>query len=168
MIYKSWDINEHATGRFKDGKPVIGATFQNGLNDIEPDGSFVPCDMGIENVIVGVTHLKINRGRYGQLRFGDSGHPNSFLVKIKKKGNIKGLSFKYTGSNGNSMTTENGKVVCTFDNDISIESTPYYKGVKMDIVVNDPITAPVEYPFSIKTWGLSSRLSCLVITLVVD
>ncbi len=153
MIYhKDWDINEHATGQFKNGKPVIGATFQNGLNDIEPDGSFVPCDEGISEVTQGVTHLKMNRGRMGELRFGDSSHPNSFLVKIKNKA-FKGVSFKYTGANGSSMTANNGKPLCHFDNDISIESTPYYKGVKMDIIVNDPLTAPLEYPFSIKTYG---------------
>ena len=152
MIHKSWDINEHATGRFKNGKPIMGATFQNGLNDIEPDGSFVPCDMGIEEVTEGVTHLRTKRGRWGQLRFGDSAHSNSFLVKIKNK-DMKGVSFKYTGAVGSSMTANNVKPLCLFDNGISIESTPYYKGVKMDILVQDPLTAPIEYPFSVKTYG---------------
>ncbi|MCK5606757.1 hypothetical protein KAR91_32945 [Candidatus Pacearchaeota archaeon] len=152
VTHKSWDINEHATGRFKDGKSIVGAIFQNGLNDIEPDGSFVPCDERISEVTQGVTHLKMNRGRMGELRFGDSNHPNSFLVKIKNKA-LKGVSFKYTGAEGESMTANNGKPLCHFDNGISIETTPYYKGVKMDIIVNDPLTAPFEYPFSVKTYG---------------
>jgi hypothetical protein len=152
IIHKGWDINEHATGRFKNGKPIIGAIFQNGLNDIEPDGSFVPCDAGISEVTQGVTHLKMNRGRMGELRFGDSSHPNSFLVKIKNKA-LKGVSFKYTGADGNSMTANNGRPLCHFANGISIESTPYYRGVKMDIIIDDPITAPLEYPFSVKTYG---------------
>ena len=152
MKHKSWDINEHATGRFKDGKPIVGVTFQNGLNDINPDGSFSPCDMTIEEVTQGVTYLKAKRGRWGEMRFGDSSHPNSFLVKIKNKG-LKGISLKYTGANGNSMTANNGKPLCEFDNGISIESLPYYKGIKMDIIVNDPLTAPIEYPFSVKTYG---------------
>ena len=153
MRHKSWDINENRnTGRFKNGKPIIEAIFQNGLNDIEPDGSFVPCNTGISEVTEGVTHLKMNRGRMGELRFGDSGHSNSFLVKIKNKA-LKGVSFKYTGADGESMTSNNGKPLCHFDNGVSIESTPYYKGVKMDIIINDPLTAPLEYPFSIKTYG---------------
>lgn len=156
--HKDWDINEHATGRFrvdpetKRKLPIIGATFQNGLNDIEPDGSFVPCDVRISEATQGVTYLEMNRGRMGELRFGDSSHPNSFLVKIKNK-SLKGISFKYTGATGSSMTANNGKPLCHFDNGISIESTPYYKGVKMDIIVNDPLNAPIEYPFSIKTYG---------------
>ena len=151
-FHKDWDINEHATGRSKNNKPIVGVTLQNGLNDIEPDGSFVPCDMRISEVTQGVTHLKMNRGRMGELRFGDSSHPNSFLVKIKDKG-LRGVSFKYTGADGESMTANNGKPLCHFSNGISIESTPYYKGVKMDIIVNDPLTAPLEYPFSVKTYG---------------
>jgi hypothetical protein len=152
MKHKDWDINEEPKGFTDKGKPIIGATFQNGLNDIEPDGSFVPCDEGVSEVTQGVTHLKMNRGRMGELRFGDSNHPNSFLVKIKNKG-LKGVSFKYIGAEGSSMTANNGKPLCNFDNGISIESTPYYKGVKMDIIVNDPLTAPLEYPFSVKTYG---------------
>lgn len=152
MIPKGWDISEHATGRFKDGKPIIGATFQNGLNDKNADGTYSPCDIRISKVTQGVTHLRMNRGRMGELRFGDSSHPNSFLVKIKNKA-LKGVSFKYTGAGGSSMTANNGKPLCHFDNGISIESTPYYKGVKMDIIVNDPLTAPIEYPFSVKDYG---------------
>lgn len=150
--HKSWNIDEKITGRFKNGKPTIGTIIQNGLNDIEPDGSFVPCDTRISEINRGVTHLKMNRGRMGELRFGDSSHPNNFLVKIKNK-RLKGVSFKYTGAYGESMTANNGKPLCHFDNGISIESTPYYKGVKMDIIINEPLTAPLEYPFSVKTYG---------------
>ena len=150
--HKDWDINEHATGRFKNGKPIVGVMFQNGLNDINPDGSFSPCDMEIEEVTQGVTYLKAKRGRWGEMRFGDSSHSNSFLVKIKNKG-MKGVSFKYTGGKGQTMTVNNGKPLCNFDNGISIESTPYYKGIKMDIIVSNPLNAPIEYPFSVKTYG---------------
>lgn len=132
--------------------PIYGTRVQNGLHAIESDGSLVDCDMGIEESTDGVTHLRAKKGRWGQMRFGDSSHPNSFLVKIKNK-DLKGVSFKYTGANGSSMTANNGKPLCNFDNGISIESTPYYKGVKMDIIVNDPLTAPLEYHFSVKTYG---------------
>ena len=150
--HKDWDINEHATGRFKDGKPIIGVTLQTGLNDIEPDGSFVPCDTGVSNIVQGVTHLKMNRGRMGELRFGDSQHVNQFLIKIKNK-QLKGVSFKYVDAVGTTMEVNNGKPVCSFDNGVLIESTPYYKGVKMDIILNDPLSAPTEFNFSSKTYG---------------
>ena len=149
---RKWDSKTFDTGKKEKGKPIYGTKLQNGLHDIEPNGSFVDCDKRVSEVTQGVTYLKMNRGRMGELRFGDSSHPNSFLVKIKNKG-LKGVSFKYTGANGNSMTANNGKPLCNFDNGISIESTPYYKGVKMDIIVSDPLTAPIEYPFSIKTYG---------------
>ena len=158
IIHKGWDINEHETGRFKwdevnkINRPIKGATFQNGLNDKNPNGSFSPCDMGITEESDGVTYLRAKRGRWGQMRFGDSSHPNSFLVKIKDKG-LKGLSFKYTGGNGASMTANNGKPLCSFDNGISIESAPKYNGVKIDIIVDDPANAPTTYPFSVKTYG---------------
>jgi len=163
MNHKDWDINEHATGRFhKDPDtgldlPIMGSTFQNGLNDREPDGSFVPCDSGVSTVVNGVTHLKMNRGRMGELRFGDSGHANQFLVKIKNKkeiaGKKTGLSFKYTDSNGMEMEHNDGKPRSLFANGIVIESTPYYKGVKMDIIIENPFTAPTEYNFSAKEYG---------------
>jgi hypothetical protein len=159
LIHKrKWDSKTFNTGRTKIDPvtkkvlPILATKLQNGLHDIEPDGSFVPCDIRVSEVTQGVTHLKMNRGRMGELRFGDSSHPNSFLVKIKNKG-LKGVSFKYTGADGESMTANNGKPLCHFDNGISIESTPYYKGVKMDIIVNDPTTAPLEYPFSVKDYG---------------
>lgn len=151
IIHKDWDIDEVATGRQENGKPVIGVTFQNGLNDIEPDGSFVPCDMSIENVLQGVTHLATKRGRWGELRYGDTDE-NGFLVELKHK-DLTGLSFKYTGGKGGVMTANEGKVLCHFDNDIDIEATPTYKGVKIELIINDPLTAPLDYSFSIKTYG---------------
>ena len=150
---RNWDSKLFDTGNVDEKEhPIFGTKIQNGLHDIEPDGSFVECDTGISEVTQGVTHLKMNRGRMGELRFGDSDHPNNFLVKIKNKA-MKGISFKYTGATGSAMTANNGKPLCNFDNGISIESIPYYKGVKMDIIIQDPLTAPLEYPFSIKTYG---------------
>jgi hypothetical protein len=159
LIHKrGWDSKTFNTGRTKLDPvtkkvlPIFATKLQNGLHDENADGSYDECDMSIEEVTDGVTYLRAKRGRWGQMRFGDSGHPNSFLVKIKNKGS-KGVSFKYTGGTGSSMTANNGKPLCNFDNGISIESTPYYKGVKMNIIVNDPLTAPLEYPFSIKDYG---------------
>lgn len=150
--HKSWDINEHTTGRFKNGKPIVGATFQNGLNDIEPDGSFVPCDMDIDAIETGVTTHQVKRGRYGELRFADTGETNKHLCKIKYKDN-KGVSFKYLGGNSDLPDVSGGKPKFTSDNGVEIEHTPTYKGVRIDIIINDPLTAPFEHSFSIKTYG---------------
>jgi hypothetical protein len=151
MIHKSWDVNEHNTGRFHNGKPVKGVTFQNGLNDIEPDGSFVPCDMNIEAANIGVTTHKIKRGRYGQLRLGDT-TTNKPLIKIKDK-DMKGISLQYVnGGNGNVIVGDKKASFPEVDG-VGIEITPYYKGVKVELVISDPQTAPVEYPFSLKDYG---------------
>ncbi len=150
--HKDWDINEEATGRVKNGKPITGVTFQNGLNDIEPDGSFVPCDMGLATVIEGVTTHRVQRGRYGELRFADTGEANKHLCKIKYKDN-KGISFKYLGGNSDLPDVSGGKPKFTSDNGVEIEHIPTYKGVVINIIINDPLTAPFEHTFSVKTYG---------------
>ncbi|MCK5606862.1 hypothetical protein KAR91_33475 [Candidatus Pacearchaeota archaeon] len=152
MIHKNWDIDEHNTGRFKNDKPIIGTTFQNGLNDIEEDGSFVPCDMGLDTVVEGVTTHRVKRGRYGELRFADTGEANKHLCKIKYK-DSKGISFKYLGGNSDLPDVSNGKPKFTCDDGIEIEHTPTYKGVAINIIINNPLTASFEYSFSIKTYG---------------
>ena len=152
VVHKSWDINEHATGRFKDGKPIMGATFQKGLNDIEPNGSFVSCSMKVRTVSQGVTLLDIERGRYGELRFADTSSANKHLCKIKyKDGN--GISIKYQGGDSELPNVSNGKPTFNASNGIRIEHTPTYKGVKIELIVDDPLTAPTEHSFSIKTYG---------------
>lgn len=152
MRHKDWDINEQQTGRFQGGKPIVGATFQNGLNDIEPDGSFVPCNMSIDSIVDGVTTHRVNRGRYGELRFADTGESNKHLCKIKYKDN-KGISFKYLGGDSDLPDISNGKPKFTSSNGVEIEHIPTYKGVAINIIISDPLTAPFEHTFSIKTYG---------------
>ena len=150
--HKDWDINEHATGRFKGGKPIIGATFQNGLNDIKPDGSFVPCDMNIEEYQGNVTTHKVKRGRYGRLSFTDKASMNKHLCKLLQK-DSNGQSIKYIDADSGMPDVSNGKPKFSSDNGITIEHTPTYKGVKIELVIDDPATAPLEYTFSIKDYG---------------
>lgn len=152
IFHKDWNTNEHATGRFKAGKPIIGAIFQNGLNDQNPDGSFVPCDMGLDAIAEGVTTHRVKRGRYGELRFADSASSNKHLCKIKYKDG-KGLSFKYLSGESDLPDVSNGKPSFTSNNGITIEHTPTYKGVRIELVINDPLTAPTEHTFSMKTYG---------------
>lgn len=153
LIPTGWDTSKEATGRVcPEGKPIMGATLSKGLNDKNPDGTYSPCDEGVSEIIQGVTHLEMNRGRMGELRFGDNGSSNKFLVKIKDK-ELKGLSFQYMDADGEAMVVVEGKPQSVFSNGIVIKSTPFYKGVRMDIIVNDPLTAPTEYTFSSKTYG---------------
>lgn len=154
MIHKDWDINEHDTGKTHKGKPVTGVTFQNGLNDQEEDGSFVPCDMSINADIEGVTTHQVKRGRYGELRFADTGEANKHLCKIKYKDN-KGISFKYLGGDSALPDVSNGKPKFASSNGVEIEHIPTYKGVVINIIISEPLTAPFEYSFSIKTYGQS-------------
>lgn len=158
IIHADWDINKHPTGRFhtdlETGRksPIIGVTFQNGLNDIEPDGSFVPCDMGLDDVADGVTTHMVRRGRYRELRFTDIASTNKHLCKYKDKdGN--GQSIKCIDDDCNLPDVSNGKPKFTSSNGITIEHTPTYNGVKIEIVISDPAMAPLEYTFSIKDYG---------------
>ena len=152
IFHKDWDINVHATSRVKKGKPIIGVTFQNGLNDIEPDGSFVPCDMELESISDGVTTHQVKRGRFGELRFTDTGSTNRHLCKIKYK-NGRGISLKYLGGDSPAPDMSSGRPVFNSSDGVQIEHTPCYKGVKIELVIVDPLTAPLEYPFSIKDYG---------------
>lgn len=152
MLHKSWDINEQDTGRFHNGKPIINATLQNGLNDIEPDGSFIPCDMGLIASDNGVTTHQITRGRFGELRFTDSASTNKHLCKIKYKSG-KGVSLKYLDGDSGLPDVSNGKPVFESSNGVQLRHYPTYKGVRIELVVNDPLTAPTEYVFSVKKYG---------------
>ena len=151
LKHKDWDINEHTTGRFKDGKAIIGAIFQNGLNDKEPDGSFVPCDMEVEEYQGNVTTHKIKRGRYGRLSFTDSASVNKHLCKLIEKSET-GLSFKYIDGDSDLPNVSNGKPSFISNNGVIIEHTPTHKGVRIELVINAPSTAPIEYNFSIKKY----------------
>ena len=72
-VHKSWDIDEVATGKTDNGKPVIGATFQKGLNYRDPaTGELKSC---VTDVIseVGKDHkYKVDKARCKQT-FGDNG-----------------------------------------------------------------------------------------------
>lgn len=151
-IHKDWNIDEVETGKTYEGKRVVGAIFQNGLNDIEPDGSFVPCDLGLDTINDGVTTHQVKRGRYGELRFTDSASSNKHLCKIKYK-NGRGLSFKYLGGDSGLPDVSNGRPSFVSDDGVMIEHLPTYKGVKIEIVIDDPLSAPYKYPFSVKTYG---------------
>ena len=153
---RNWDSKCFDTERVQqvDGQadlPIYGTTLQNGLHDIEPDGSFVECDMTIEAIVDGVTTHQIKRGRYGELRFGDNSSENQHLCKIKyKDGN--GISLKYLGADSGSPII-NGDVKFAAADGIQLRHVPTYEGVKIELITNDPLTASLEYVFSIKTYG---------------
>jgi len=160
--HKDWNIDEEITGRFTppglvidgraipEGLPIIGVRMENGLNDQEPDGSFVPCNMGIVNELIGVTPYRVNRARC-EVRFADTADPNKHLAKVKYKNGI-GRSFKYERPCDLPDVTD-GKPKFTADNGVRIEHFPRYNGVQIDIVLADPKTAPTEHIFTIKGYG---------------
>ncbi len=158
LIHKrGWDSKVFDTGRTQlniDGvteQPIYGTKLQNGLHDIEPDRSFVECDMTIDTIANGVTTHQVKRGRYGELRFGDTSSVNKHLCKIKyKDGN--GISLKYLGADSGSPII-NGDVKFAAADGIQLRHLPTYKGVKIELITNDPLVASLEYAFSIKTYG---------------
>ena len=56
------------------------------------------------------------------------------------------------GGNG-SVTVDGKKASFPAVDGVGIDITPFYKGVKIELVVSDPQTAPIEYPFSLKDYG---------------
>lgn len=150
--HADWDRNENRnTGRFKGKKPIIEAIFQNGLNDIEPNGSFVPCDMGVEDYHGNVTTHKIKRGRYGRLGFTDSANNNKHLCKLIEKDGT-GVSVKHIDGDSDLPTVSNGRPSFVSTNGVTLEHIPTYKGVRIELVIFNPLTAPTEHSFSIKTY----------------
>ncbi len=158
LIHKrKWDSKTFNTGRTKldpvtkKVSPIFATKLQNGLHDIEPDGSFIDCDMAIEAIVNGVTTHQVKRGRYGELRFGDNSSENKHLCKIKYKDG-SGISLKYLGADSGSPII-NGDVKFAAADGIQLRHIPTYKGVKIELITNDPLTAPLEYAFSVKTYG---------------
>lgn len=155
---RDWNQKDFFTGLYKKDPetardlPIYSAKLQNGLHDIEPDGTFVDIDTTIDAVKIGVTSHRVRRGRYGELRFGDSTGNNKHLCKIKYKSG-KGVSFKYQGADCDYPVIKDNRPVFVASPGVSIEHTPTYNGIKIDIILDNPETAPAIFKFSIKEYG---------------
>lgn len=150
---RSWDSKVYDTGKKLKGKPVLGTFIQNGIHDIEPDGSFVECDNTLQvHSGNGYSH-KAARGRYGMLAMSDNnGLSKQEITLLHKSGN--GIKVKYEQSKTYGPFLDNDKTVrYTTDNGATIQQIATYKGCNLILTINNPATSTNEYKFSINPVG---------------
>ena len=159
LIHKrGWDSKVFDTGRVqvKEGepdRPIYAAQLQNGLHDIEPNGSFVDCDPSMCDYIGNVSTLEAIRGRYGSLRAGDSESESKDRVKILTKRDC-GISLKLCGHKTYGPWEDTTRKIRFDTNDgITLNYYPSYKGVNIVITVDNPQTASNIIKFSLKEYG---------------
>jgi hypothetical protein len=156
---RRWDAKKFDTGRRQlnsDGVTediIYASIFQNGLHDIEPDGSFVDVDTLSEPYEVGVSTDKIIRSRAGEVRYSDTGSTSKQLAKIKTKRG-KGVSLKLMGytTYGPFWPTRK-EARYTADNGIEVSQVANYKGFNLTLEIANPQTAENVYKFSVKEYG---------------
>lgn len=153
VVKRDWDSITHDTGRKQDGKRVLATKIQNGLHDQEPDGSFVECDTTLETYEIGVSTHKVKRGRYKVLKFSDTASDSKHLAKIITK-NDCGISLKFKDNKtyGPWQDTQK-KIRYNTDIGVTLNHYPTYKGVNIEIVIDNPQTASNEYTFTIQPEG---------------
>jgi len=160
LIHKrKWDSKVFDTGTTKlvDGieKPIYGTKLQNGLHDIEPDGSFVDINTWFQPYAVGVSTDRVIRNRCGEVRASDTASESKDLAKVKTK-NLCGVSLKLKGYRTYGPKFDDLKSTYYTTNDgITLKYYPNYKGVNIVIVINNPQTAANVYRFSIQEYGCS-------------
>jgi hypothetical protein len=127
-IHKDWDINKHVTGRFKDGKPIIGVTFQNGLNR-KKNGLFLPVNTTVfaQNDYE-FTH-KVDEAR-AILRFGDSSsNSKKHLFGIEDdEGNWLNVKLDHIGHEMSGVF--GNKPTFPHTDGLTVEHIPKYNGIK--------------------------------------
>ena len=134
-IHKDWDIDEVATGKTHKGKPVIGATFQKGLNYRDPaTGELKSC---VTDVIseVGKDHkYKVDKARCKQT-FGDTrGGANKHNIRVEdNEGNwleqkLNQVGFDVESSTGNKVVFGTGT--------ITLEAYSRYNGIQESVILS--------------------------------
>lgn len=155
LIHKrNWDSKVFDTGRIDDKeRPIYGTKIQNGLHDIEPDGSFVECNPLLQPSSKGVSTDEAIRTRCGEVRISDTNHESKQLAKVKSK-DLEGISLKLKGirTYGPSLPTLKEAVYSTNDG-VTVRQFPNYKGINIVLEIANPQTASNVYEFTIKEYG---------------
>lgn len=134
-------------------RPIYSTKLQNGLHDIEPDGSFVEVNKKFMDYEVGVSTDKIIRNRCGEVRISDTGSASKDLAKIKTKRDC-GISLKLKGIRTYGPFFDDLKsCYYTTNEGIILRYYPHYKGVSIVVEIANPQTASNVYRFSLKEYG---------------
>jgi hypothetical protein len=151
---RNWNSKLFDTGRVDEKeRPIYGTKLQNGLHDIEPDGSFVDVNTWFQPYSVGVSTDRVIRNRCGEVRVSDTASESKDLAKVKTK-NLCGISLKLKGYRTYGPHFDDLKSTYYTTNDgITLKYYPNYKGVNIVIVINNPQIASNVYRFSIQEYG---------------
>jgi len=153
---RRWDSKTFDTGR-NDVKelPIYGTKLQEGLHDIESDGSFVECDTKFQPYSIGVSTDKVIRNRCGEVRISDTGSESKDLAKIKTK-NKCGISLKLRGHRTYGPNFDDLKSTYYTTNDgVTLRYYPNHKGINIVLELANPQIASNVYRFTIKEYGCS-------------
>lgn len=150
------------TGRFKPSVyedvpdlPVYGTKIQNGLHDIEPNGSFVDIDPLFEGVTDGDETDRVRRTRCGRISIGNKLDQSKDSVKVLTKNGcgirIKLKGYRTYGPHFDDLRS----TYFTTNNGITLKYYPKYNGVKLVIVVDNPQVSSNVFRFRVKEIGCS-------------
>ena len=157
LIHKrGWNSKVFDTGRIDEKeRTVYGTKIQDGLHDIEPDGSFVDINTWFQPHAVGVSTDRVIRNRCGEVRASDTASESKDLAKVKTK-NLCGISLKLKGYRTYGPHFNDLKSTYYTTNDgITLKYLPSHKGVNIVIVIDNPQTATNIYSFTLKEYGCS-------------
>lgn len=151
---RKWDSKTFDTGRVDEKEHTIyGTTLQNGLHDVELDGSFVECNPSMLDYDGNVSTLEAVRGRYGHLRAGDTGSESKDRIKILTKKDC-GISLKLCGHKTYGPWDDTTRKIRFDTNDgITLNYYPSYKGVNIVVTVDNPQITSNIITFSLKAYG---------------
>lgn len=156
---RGWDSKVFDTGKVfvdKDNKelPIYGTKLQNGLHDIETDGSFVDVINRFRPYVGNVSTDEVIRNR-GKVKISDTGSESKDRVKVTTKRDC-GVSLKLKGYRTYGPHFDTLKdTYYTTDNGITLRYYPNYKGVNIVIEVANPATALNVFRFTLKEYGCS-------------
>ena len=149
-----WDTDKAPTGRTHKGNPVKGISIQKGLNKwSKQKGLFIPCNMGLIEQPIGDRNLyRVKDGRYGKLSFANLSNLNKHEVTLQYESGT-GIRLRYEGANCSLESISDNKPKFKAQQGVTIEHIPTYKGVKITMLLDDPLNAPDSFKFSIEELG---------------
>ncbi len=155
---RGWDSKRFDTGKIfvdKDNKeiPVYGERLQNGLHDIEPDGSFVEVDTLFMPADDGDETDRVKRTRCGRLSISNKLDTAKDSIKVLTK-NGNGIRLKLRGYKTYGPHFDDLKsCYYTTDEGYILRYYPHYKGIKLVIEIPNPTTATNVFRFVVNEIG---------------
>jgi len=156
---RKWNSKLFDTGRTQldiDGITehiIYGTKIQDGLHDIEPDGSFVEINTLFEQVNDSDETNKVRRTRCGRISISNKLDQSKDRIKILTK-NGNGITLKLKGYKTYGPHFDNLKsCYYTTDEGYILRYYPHYKGVRLVIEIPNPQTSMNIFRFVCREIG---------------